>query len=489
MGKYSNVKPEAKVIPFAQNGDYFYQKGIRAYRKRDLYKARRWLQRAETINPNDASVMCQLAIVLTELGEYQRSNEYLLSILDDLAPGMNDCHYFLANNFAFLGLFQEARKHAELYMELEPDGEFIEDIDDLLDLLEIEADEEGNIEDGQDQLIIMQEKAKELLENGELDEAILLLEKIITEYPQFWSAYNNLALAHFYKGNTDRACEVLEDILEENPGNLHALCNLVVFYYKEHKDDEVEKLANKLEKVNPILVEHRYKLGATFGMIGRDEMAYKWLRTLQKNGFQGDSTFYYWLASSAFHVGHQAVAEQAWARVMALNPEKEGEAPWNVHKDATEEEEGELLAYIFFTSRLKDKKDGEDAFQFMKKQLEGPLQTQSIKEYMQYAISCNNDVPLSIKNAYAIASLYLDKVLQQSLIIDWHHFYTKVRSSNLTVSFENYHGFAAGFAYNWYKNQDKKMSQKEISYLFEVSVVSVRKYSKELVELEQFLDQ
>lgn len=26
MGKYSNVKPEAKVIPFAQNGDYFYQK-------------------------------------------------------------------------------------------------------------------------------------------------------------------------------------------------------------------------------------------------------------------------------------------------------------------------------------------------------------------------------------------------------------------------------------------------------------------------------
>lgn len=84
------------------------------------------------MKPDNASILCQLAIVLTELGEYQRSNDYLQNIVNGLAPDMYDCHYFMANNYAFLGLFQEARKHAEAYLEKEPDGEFLEDTEDLL---------------------------------------------------------------------------------------------------------------------------------------------------------------------------------------------------------------------------------------------------------------------------------------------------------------------------------------------------------------------
>ena len=43
------------------------------------------------------------------------------------------------------------------------------------------------------------------MESGDFKEAIELLESIITDYPEFWAAYNNLALAYFYIGETEQS--------------------------------------------------------------------------------------------------------------------------------------------------------------------------------------------------------------------------------------------------------------------------------------------
>ncbi|KPB05600.1 tetratricopeptide repeat protein [Bacillus sp. CHD6a] len=470
MGKNPNVKQVAKIIPFAQNGDYFFQKGIRAYRKRDLYKARKWLQRAEAMKPSDASIMCQLAIVLTELGDYQRSNELLEDIIEDLAPDMHDCHYFLANNYAYLGLFQEARKHAEEYLTMEPDGEFVEDTEDLIDLLEIEVDEAEDYVDGQDHLIVMQENARGLLEKGELDQALELLEQIIEEYPQFWSAYNNLALAYFYKGNLAEAREVLEEVLEKNPGNLHALCNLLVFFHYENNVKEMNKLANSLEKVTPILVEHRYKLGATFGLIGRHELSYKWLRSLQKNGFQGDATFYFWLANAAYQTERYTVAEQAWSKVLELNPEKAGTEPWNQMEDKTvEEEEAEQLFHIFQSSSSSNTT--------VKNVLEQSFVTSTVREFAMFALLKRRDVPINVVNGYEIASLLNTK--QADMIVkEWFDLYA--RALKQAVTFTNAPAWAAAFAYVWSKGNGHAVTQKELVEAYGVSASTLRKYIKKV---------
>ncbi|MGD6778694.1 tetratricopeptide repeat protein [Sutcliffiella horikoshii] len=473
MGKNPNVKQVAKIIPFAQNGDYFFQKGIRAYRKRDLYKARKWLQRAEAMKPSDASIMCQLAIVLTELGDYQRSNELLEDIIEDLAPDMHDCHYFLANNYAYLGLFQEARKHAEEYLTMEPDGEFVEDTEDLIDLLEIEADEAEDYVDGQDHLIVMQENARGLLEKGELDEALALLEQIIEEYPQFWSAYNNLALAYFYKGNLTEARDVLEEVLEKNPGNLHALCNLLVFFHYENNEKEMNELANRLEKVTPILVEHRYKLGATFGLIGRHELSFKWLRSLQKNGFQGDGTFYFWLANAAYQTERFTVAEQAWSKVIEMNPEKAGTEPWNYVEDKTvEEEEAEQLFRIFQSSTSKKTT--------VKNVLEQSFVTSTVREFAMFALLNRKDVPVNVVNGYEIASLLNTK--QADMIVkEWFDLYA--RALKQAVTFTNAPAWAAAFSYVWSKGNGYAVTQKELVETYEVSASTLRKYVKKVEDL------
>ena len=53
--------------------------------------------------------------------------------------------------------------------------------------------------------MMKQEQAKEFLESGHFPKAVKLLKAVIKEFPEYWSAYNNLALAYFYLGEVEKA--------------------------------------------------------------------------------------------------------------------------------------------------------------------------------------------------------------------------------------------------------------------------------------------
>ena len=63
--------------------------------------------------------------------------------------------------------------------------------------------DEDEVRDGE--VYFLQEKARRLMESGDFKAAIELLEAMITDNPEFWAAYNNLALAYFYIGETKQA--------------------------------------------------------------------------------------------------------------------------------------------------------------------------------------------------------------------------------------------------------------------------------------------
>ncbi|GAA3319653.1 hypothetical protein GCM10020331_027430 [Ectobacillus funiculus] len=89
----------------------------------------------------------------------------------------------MANNYAYLGLFQQAKKYAQRYLETAEEEEFVEEALDLLDLI---AEEEGGAEfEDEDELILMQEEANGYIRNGRLEEAIAVLQDIIAGYPEF----------------------------------------------------------------------------------------------------------------------------------------------------------------------------------------------------------------------------------------------------------------------------------------------------------------
>ncbi|MCH1625785.1 tetratricopeptide repeat protein [Ferdinandcohnia quinoae] len=489
-----NRQPSTKIIPFIQTGEYYFKKGLKAYRQRNINKSKKHLERAVQLEPKEPIFICQLAVVLTEIGDYQLSNKYLSSIIEDVEADMPECFYFMANNYAHLGLFQEAGRYADMYLEREPDGDFAEDTEELLDLLSFEADEFDESFD-QDELIVKQEDARELLETGRLDDAISLLKEIIQEYPEFWSAYNNLALAYFYSGDVEKASEILNEVLEKNLGNLHALCNTLVFLYYQRQTQKVKELTRRLESIHPILVEHRYKLGATFGLIGRYDLAYKWLRNLHRNGFQGDETFYYWLSYSAYFTNHLELSKNAWKKVLEENPDKKGSEPWLstgtkhlsevLDRWLTGDFIEERLYGLFLASKTNSSLLRKD-FKHIK--FHATLE----QEFANYVLckkkTRNKEFPAYIIDGYRITDLLFlknknDDSANEELYLTWLMIYDEAVKRSYDVS--NLLAWAGATEYIWRNHQSDKITQKQVSEKYKISKTTLAKYVKFVKELLQ----
>ncbi|WP_027409922.1 tetratricopeptide repeat protein [Anoxybacteroides tepidamans] len=480
MGKrLKSKRSAAKIIPFIQNGDYYFKKGLGAYRRRDLYKAKKYLERAVHLNSRETMFACQLAVVLAELGEYQASNNLFLKIIHELDPDMNECFYFLANNYAHLGLFREAMNYAQTYLEREPDGSFAEDVEDLIDLLSIEHDDDelGN----QDDLIIKQERARSLLEKGEFLAAVGVLQTIIADYPEFWSAYNNLALAYFYLGNAEKAKSIIDEVLEKNPGNLHALCNRLVFSHYLHDEENVHRLSDELACVHPILLEHRYKLGATFALVGRFDLAFKWLRHLYKIRFDGDFLFYYWLSYSAYYTGHEQLAKTAWEKVVELNPDKRGQEPWRdaidekIERWMTSANIAEVLYGLYMMSKSLNL-DELKAYSNIKERLMDHLLVRQFSDYV--FLPAHTAVPPYIADGYSVMDELWAKnwSTDETMYIAW--FQVFANAFETTNEFSNYKAWAAATEYVWRQKKGERTTQRAMAEKYGISLSTVQKYAK-----------
>ena len=111
----------------------------------------------------------------------------MLQRVVELDENYVDGYYLLANNYAHLGLFQEAKRYATEYLSEAPDGEFSDDVRELIALInqvmledlddELEMDEE-------DEFFICQESSYYYLEHQEWDKAIEILEEMMVQFPE-----------------------------------------------------------------------------------------------------------------------------------------------------------------------------------------------------------------------------------------------------------------------------------------------------------------
>jgi tetratricopeptide (TPR) repeat protein len=490
MSKDSKAtKQKGKLLSFIPTAEYYFSKGIKAYHRRDFHKAKKYFQRALQLEPGEPMITCQLAVLLTEIGDFQQSNRLLHTVIEELDPDMVECHYFLANNYAHLGLFKDAYHHANLYMQVDPTGEFTEETEDLLELLSLEADEDEEEFYEQDDLIVQQEQARELLESGHFPKAIEVLNTVIKNYPEYWSAYNNLALAYFYLGEVDKAFKILHDVLHRNPGNLHAMCNRLVFSFYQRDRKEVRKLKAVLEKVQPISYEHQFKLGTTFALVGEYELAYGWLRKLHKQGFEGDGPFYYWLSYSCYHTGREQAARTIWKKVLELNPGKAGSEPWNEERQSDTDMEHHLTSilkkyesqyieerlFAMFLTSVSSKKEEILA----SPQLKNNGKFSSLeREYLKLLKAGEN--PADFAGHVTAESLYEHHhpvgVAEASLFLMW--FMVFVELVKVGYPLKNEKAWAAAIEYEWARKRNQKITQAAVAEHYQLSTATVQKYVK-----------
>ncbi|WP_100010471.1 tetratricopeptide repeat protein [Lentibacillus sediminis] len=327
--KRTGVK-QKNIIPFIPEGDFFFTKGVEAFQNRKFEAAVKWLKKALERKPREPLYACQLSVVYTEIGSYHEANQVLTEVLE--ASEYVDCYYLLANNYAHLGLLNDANKYATIYLDKQPDGDFAQEAERLLKLIDIEEEDEDednwDLED-EDDLLIYQETVFYHMENRDWEKAIPLLEDLMVIFPEHTLARHDYAQALFFSGSTEEAIQLELNIMEEDPASLYGHANLALFYYETGQTKSYKRHIQALLNVYPIHDQQKLKVAYTLARTGWDEEACRRFRALRRSMGRGHLSYYRGYSAAAHRIGKVKRAAALWAEGCKLHPQLANEKePW-----------------------------------------------------------------------------------------------------------------------------------------------------------------
>ncbi|WP_035722836.1 tetratricopeptide repeat protein [Gracilibacillus boraciitolerans] len=307
---------EGNIIPFIpEGGDFYFKKGVEAYQKQKFDLSLKWLQKALSEKPENPLYQCQTSIVYTEIGSYHIANQMLTKVLSKYGDEYIDCYYLIANNYAHLGLLQDATKYAQLYLEKGDNGEFHQEAEELLELLDFsdEEDDEDWIFEEEDDLLVYQETAFYHLEREEWVEAIAVLEEMIALYPEFSQARHEYHYATFFiGGEREEAIANEEKYLKEHPDALFSFTNLAIFYTLKGNKEVSKYYTDMLVNIYPIHEQQKLRIAVTFAQIGLYEKAMDRFKMLRKSKLKGHPSYYRWYSTCQYYLGMEESAFRLW---------------------------------------------------------------------------------------------------------------------------------------------------------------------------------
>ncbi|MDP1512137.1 tetratricopeptide repeat protein [Paenibacillus sp. CMAA1739] len=326
-GKHLRVsEPSPKIIALRFDASFFFEKAVRSLDRNHYDKALKYFRKAVEYEPDNPVNHCNMAGILSEMGDYAGSNEILSSVLSDVDSSMTECYFYMANNYANMEQFEEAEKALVTYLEEDEEGQFLDEAEEMMELLYYELDRPTKLNRIKArQGVVEHDQARVLLEEGKFAQAAQLLKQISEEQPDMFAARNNLALAYYYMGLFQNAKATIIQVLEDEPGNLHALCNLAIFYQHEGGGPELDRLVQTLAVTIPFQEEQVFKLATTMGILGRHEEAYRHFRRLLHGGGENkaDASLYHYTAVAASNTGRYAEARRLWSHLQKQDASSE----------------------------------------------------------------------------------------------------------------------------------------------------------------------
>lgn len=314
-----------KIIPVHLDANFFFERAVQSLERNHYAKALKYFSKAVEYEPENPVNHCNMAGIMSEMGDYAGSNSVLVDIIEHIDPAMTECYFYMANNFANMENFEEAEKALVTYLEEDSEGQFLNEAEEMMELLLYELDRPAKLTRIKSRKgMVEHEHARALLEQGKFAQAVDVLEEIVENHGDFLAARNNLALAYYYVGLFDKAKETIHEVLEQDSGNLHGLCNLAIFYQHENNLKQLLPLLQLLTITIPFHQEHLFKLATTMGILGQHELAYRHFRRLLKDEeLSSDPSMYHYVATAAFNCERYIEAERYWRFALKLDPDSD----------------------------------------------------------------------------------------------------------------------------------------------------------------------
>lgn len=270
-----------KVVAFERGAEFYFDRGYKYIQKGKLQTALRYMEKAVNLKPYDSFIQFNYAGLLAELGYIDRSTEVLINIVKNLDPDYLECYFGLGCNYLQMQKIKKSSEYFKLYLEKDPDGEFADEAEELLEMLTMIKDANNNLDDEElEKIYKIEEEAIEHLEKREYEKATQKFEMVVQMLPNAVPARNNLSLSYYYLGHLDKAIELAREVLAYEEKNVHANCNLAIFYNKQGITGWVEKQLRIIGKIRTENEDYLYKIGDTYGSLGKHADAYRIFKKL-----------------------------------------------------------------------------------------------------------------------------------------------------------------------------------------------------------------
>lgn len=326
--KTNSKKTTSNVIPFIPNDDFYFTKGVQSFQQRNFELALKWMKKAVELAPDNPLYQCQLSVIYTEIGLYHEANQLLTNVANTAGEQYIDCYYLMANNYAHLGLLNDAKKYARLYLEKNTDGQFSHEAFDLLELLEMDDEDWDFIEDD---LLMYQETVFYYMEHLEWEKALPLLEEITIIFPEHSISHHDIALCLFHLNREEEAVQMELDLLDQESHLLSSYMNLAYFYYEQGNKEAYEWYISALLNIYPIHEHQKLRLAVTLVQTGYNEEAYRRFNLLNKSMVTSHISYYRWFSLAAYRVGLEEKAEKIWSEGCSKHHSLQKETiPWHV---------------------------------------------------------------------------------------------------------------------------------------------------------------
>lgn len=317
-------KEQNNIIPFIPEGDFYFTKGVESFQKRKFELAIKWMKKAVEAKPQEPLYACQLSIIYTEIGSYHKANQILTNVIESTT--YVDCYYLIANNYAHLGLFKDAKEYANRYLEKQNDGNFVEETKTLLQLIDEENGEDTWKLEDEDQLLIYQETVFYHMENSEWDKAIPLLEEMLAAFPDHQPTKHDYARALFFTGYQQDAIDMEQELLEQDSNSLYCHTNLALFFHELNEKEAYEKNIQALLNVYPIHEQQKLRIAVTLARTGYFQDAYARFRSLHGT-VTHQLSYYKWYSTAAYYIGVSSKATALWEEGCRKHPNLSKELP------------------------------------------------------------------------------------------------------------------------------------------------------------------
>ncbi len=318
-------RPSVKLLNAVNNALQLYEDG-------DDDTAKQELIALADRNPRNQAVLLALLEVARETESwaiYAFYGERLwpMEYGDDQVETLNNLAYaHMQLGYPAL-LYYYAQEVVTRHPHYEHIGQLASMVDDIRPLLLGEIADSVGIGDVDDEqklsIVVGHDRIRFYAERGYYEEAIPAAVSFLKEHPTIIPVYNNLSLAYFAAGNTEKAIAVSQQVLLHDADNCHALGNLVHFTFVAGEIDQAREYAVRLH-ATPIIDENDLnidvKRAESFAFLGEDQWIWDVYERAQEVEDVTIPLLLHLAAVAAYRLGNAKEAERLWRKALKHDP-------------------------------------------------------------------------------------------------------------------------------------------------------------------------